>query len=117
MTTYSTGKAAMLLGVSVRTLQQWDRDGKLKASRSPSGRRLYSDQQIRAYRNEVQSQVERLCIAYVRVSSQAQRPDLMNQRKLLEHFCIAKAQVVDEWIEELGGGLNFKRPSSSRFLI
>ena len=110
MTTYSTGKAAKLLGVSVRTLQQWDRDGKLKASRSPSGRRLYTDQQIRAYRNEVQSQVERLCIAYVRVSSQAQRPDLMNQRKLLEHFCIAKGQVVDEWIEELGGGLNFKRP-------
>ena len=110
MTTYSTGKAAKLLGVSVRTLQQWDRDGKLKASRSPSGRRLYTDQQIRAYRTELPPRIERLCVAYVRVSSQAQRPDLMNQRKLLEQFCIAKGQVVDEWVEELGGGLNFKRP-------
>ena len=117
MTTYPTGKVAMLLGVSVRTLQQWDRDGKLKASRSPSGRRLYTDQQIRAYRTELPPRIERLCIAYVRMSSQAQRPDFKNQRKLLEHFCIAKGQVVDEWIEELGGGLNFKRPSSSRFLI
>src|SRR5215471_5351523 len=76
MTTYSTGKAAKLLGVSVITLQQWDRDGKLKASRSPSGRRFYTDAQIRAYRAELPPRIERLCIAYVRVSSQAQRPDL-----------------------------------------
>ena len=98
MTAYSAGKAAKLLGVSVRTLQQWDRDGKLKASRSPSGRRLYNDEQIRAYRTELPPRIERLCIAYVRVSSQAQRPDLKNQRKLLEQFCIAKGQVVDEWM-------------------
>lgn len=110
MTTYSTGKAAMLLGVSVRTLQQWDRDGKFKASRSPSGRRFYTDEQIRAYRDDLSPRIERLCIAYLRVSSQAQRPDLKNQRKHLEKFCIAKGQVIDEWVEEIGGGLNFRRP-------
>lgn len=114
MTTYSTGKAARLLGVSVRTLQQWDRDGKLKALRSPGGRRLYTDEQIRAYRNELLPQIERVCVAYVRVSSQAQKPDLKNQRKHLEDFCVAKGQIVDEWIEEIGGGLNFKRPKFIR---
>jgi len=110
MTTYSTGKAAKLFGVSVRTLQQWDRDGKFMASRSPGGRRFYTDEQIRASRKEFPPRIERVCLAYVRVSSQAQRPDLKNQRKRLEEFCLANGQVVDEWIEELGGGLNFKRP-------
>jgi len=28
----------------------------------------------------------------------------------LEPFCAAKGFVVDEWIEEIGGGLNFRRP-------
>jgi len=35
--TLSTGKAAKLLGVSVKTLQRWEREGRLiPAARSPS---------------------------------------------------------------------------------
>jgi putative resolvase len=48
-------------------------------------------------------------IAYCRVSSAAQKPDLLNQRRVLEQFCNARGLIVDEWIEEIGGGLNFKR--------
>ena len=49
------------------------------------------------------------CVVYCRVSSPAQKPDLLNQRQNLEQFCIARGLVVDEWIEEIGGGLNFQR--------
>ena len=49
-------------------------------------------------------------MAYLRVSSQAQKPDLANQKTALEQFCIGKGLTVDEWISEIGGGLNFKRP-------
>jgi len=48
-------------------------------------------------------------ISYCRVSSQAQRPDLKNERKIVEEFCIAKGIANVEFIEEIGGGLNFKR--------
>jgi predicted site-specific integrase-resolvase len=48
-------------------------------------------------------------IVYMRVSSQAQRPDLKNQRLALEQFCLARGIEVDQWVEEIGGGLNFKR--------
>lgn len=109
MTTFSTGEAAQLLGVTVRTLQQWDRDGKLKAQRTPNNRRYYTDVQIRQYRHEVNQPIARLVVSYYRVSSQAQKPDLKNQRLRLEEFCIAKGLAVDEWIEEIGGGMNFKR--------
>ena len=40
-------EAAEMLGVSVKTLQRWDKAGKLKASRHPSGRRYYTEKQIR----------------------------------------------------------------------
>ena len=47
-TNYSTGKAAEYLGVSVKTLQRWDREGILKPSRSPTGRRLYAKAELDA---------------------------------------------------------------------
>lgn len=34
---------ALLVGVSVKTLQRWDRTGKLSAGRMPSGRRFYTE--------------------------------------------------------------------------
>lgn len=57
---------------------------------------------------------ERSTVAYVRVSSQAQKPDLKNQRLPLEEFCAAKGLAIDEWIEEIAGGMNFKRPKFIR---
>jgi putative resolvase len=33
----------------------------------------------------------------------------VNQRQNLEQFCTARGLVVDEWLEEIGGGLNFQR--------
>jgi len=42
---YSVGEMAAKVGVSVKTLQNWDKSGKLVASRSPTGRRLYSETQ------------------------------------------------------------------------
>ncbi len=46
--TISTGKAAKLLGVSVKTLQRWEREGRLiPVARTDSNRRLYTETQIR----------------------------------------------------------------------
>lgn len=113
--TISTGKAAKLLGVAVKTLQRWEREGRLiPVARTDSNRRLYTEKQIREFiglRNAA-SEPTRL-VAYCRVSSAAQKPDLANQRKVLEEFVVAKGLANVEFIEEVGGGLNFKR---KRFL-
>ncbi|MBK1735251.1 IS607 family transposase, partial [Halorhodospira abdelmalekii] len=48
--TMSTGKAAKRLGVSVKTLQRWDREGRLiPAARTDSNRRLYTEAQLREF--------------------------------------------------------------------
>jgi len=50
---------------------------------------------------------------YCRVSSAGQRDDLQSQVAAMEEYCRAGAIAVDEWIQEVGGGMNFKR---KRFL-
>jgi predicted site-specific integrase-resolvase len=114
--TISTGKAAKLLGVTVKTLQRWEREGRLfPFARTKSNRRLYTVSQIQAFigiksGKEPASRV----VAYCRVSSAAQKPDLINQRRVLEEFVVAKGMANVEFIEEIGGGLNFKR---KKFLV
>ena len=46
---YSIGEVAKILNVSVKTLQRWDKAGKLKAHRHVSNRRYYTKEQIDVY--------------------------------------------------------------------
>lgn len=107
--TYTVGEMAKRLHKTTRTLQQWDRDGKLVAFRTPTGRRFYTHTQLLEYFGEKPDSTAKTTVAYCRVSSQAQKPDLKNQRKALEEFCIAKGIAGVEFVEEVGGGMNFKR--------
>lgn len=105
----TASEAAKVLRVHVKTLQRWDRTGELKAERSPSGRRLYKESAIKSMLRIGCEDVKRKIIAYCRVSSQSQRPDLKNQKEAIEQFCLSSAKPNVEYIEEIGGGLNFKR--------
>ncbi len=42
ITNYKPKDFAELLGVSIKTLQRWDREGILKANRTPTDRRYYT---------------------------------------------------------------------------
>ena len=45
ITNYKPKEFAELLGVSVKTLQRWDREGTLTANRTPTNRRYYTYKQ------------------------------------------------------------------------
>lgn len=106
---YTPALFAKRVGVSVKTLQKWDRIGVLPAKRTLTNRRYYTDEDLAAALRLPRVPKERRTVAYCRVSSQAQKPDLANQRQVLEDFCKQRQIQVDEWIMEIGGGLNFKR--------
>ena len=113
--TIRTGKAATLLGVSVKTLQRWEREGRLiPVARTDSNRRLSPETQIRAVIGLRQAnQAPPTLVSSCRVSRAAQQPDLANQRNVLEEVVVAKGLAGVEGIEEVGGGLNVTR---KRFL-
>jgi predicted site-specific integrase-resolvase len=74
----------------VKTLQRWDREGRLKPDRTATGRRLYTKAVLDGFVHRTPVPVARMPVAYCRVSSAAQKPDLKNQRRVLEDFCAAR---------------------------
>ena len=113
--TYSPQEFGQLIGRKTKTLQKWDREGILKAHRSPTNRRYYTHDQYLAYRGMIAPE-QGLTIAYVRISGAAQKPDLVNQMKALEVYCDQHALKVDEWMQDIGSGLNYKRKQFNRLM-
>jgi putative resolvase len=106
---YSPKQFGKLIGRTTNTLQKWDREGKLKAHRSPTtNRRYYTHDQYLAYRGLVAPE-QGLTIVYSRVSGVAQKPDLAHQVEAIEVYCKEHSLVVDEWMSDIGSGLNYKR--------
>ncbi|GHO56187.1 IS607 family transposase [Ktedonobacter robiniae] len=106
--TYSPKQFGKLIGKSVNTLQKWDRKGILPAFRSPTNRRYYTHEQYLQYRGLISSE-QGLVIAYARVSSPSQKKDLALQKEALRAYCLEHGINVDQWIEDIGSALNYKR--------
>ena len=91
--------AARQLGVSTRTLERWLEAGKIKAIITPGGQRRYD---ILSVVGAIQS--GRATVLYARVSSLAQKPDLIKQVDFLQ-----SRYPGCEVIQDIGSGLNYKR--------
>lgn len=113
--TYSPQEFGNLIGRTTNTLQKWDRKGILKAHRSPTNRRYYTHDQYLTYRGLVAPE-QGLTLVYSRVSGIAQKPDLAHQVKALEAYCKERSLTVDEWMSDIGSGLNYKRKNFKRLM-
>ena len=76
---YKPNEAAKVLGVSVSTLQRWDREGGFHAFRNVANRRYYTEEQLNRLLGVPDQQKN---VAYARVSSQGQKNNLKNQAVL-----------------------------------
>jgi putative resolvase len=108
---YRINEFAKRIGRATSTIRRWEREGKLTARRLASGQRYFDESDVRAMLGGAPE--KRLTVVYCRVSSAGQRDDLASQVKAMEQYCRAGAIAVDEWIQEVGGGMNFRR---KRFL-
>jgi len=105
-----------ILNVTVRTLQKWDRAGKLKSNRTPTtNRRYYTQEQINEYLGK-QNRISDKIVIYCRVSSNSQKPDLQSQIEFLRQYANAKGYIVDEIITDIGSGLNYNRKKWNELL-
>ena len=48
-------------------------------------------------------------VVYCRVSRRRRQADLQRQVAAMETYCLGADVAVDEWLSEIGGGLDFKR--------
>lgn len=88
------------------------------AYRTQTGRRFYTEAQADAClgRTPAPEQEKRKTVCYTRVSGSDQKNDLSSQKAALEAFVIAQGLSVDEWLSDIGSGLNFKRKQFNALL-
>ena len=110
MKIYRAAAFAAKIGVHKNTVKAWSLNGKLPARRTPSGHRYYTDADVDRYFGVERAQEPGRTAVYCRVSSRSQRDDLRSQQQAMEAFCLGAGLAVDDWLTEIGGGMNFKRP-------
>lgn len=119
MRQYKVGEFAKLLNVTVKTLQNWDKQGTLKAYRTPTNQRFYTEEQLNQIlnlSNTNQEEKQGLKIGYCRVSTHNQKNSLENQEEYLRSYTNAKGVILDEVFTDIGSGINYNRKNFNRIL-
>ena len=119
MKQYKVGEFAKLLNVTVKTLQNWDKQGTLKAYRTPTNQRFYTEEQLNQILNlSNPNQIEKqgLKIGYCRVSTPNQKNNLENQEEYLRNYTNAKGVILDEVFTDIGSGINYNRKNFNKIL-
>ena len=105
----SIGKAANILGVSVPTLRNWDKAGKLSPSFiTAGGTRMYDLATLNLIKGKKSIVPDRYTLAYARVSTQSQKKELETQKELLTLYC-SKQGYRYKLISDIGSGLNYTK--------
>lgn len=104
----SIGKTAKYLGVSCATLRRWEKQGKIKSTRTFGNHRRFQQSDILKL-----NQKEKLHIGYARVSSYDQKADLIRQSDVLNQAIKHQNKLI---ISDLGSGLNFKKKGLNRLI-
>ena len=116
---YKPNEFGKMIGRTVNTLQRWDREGILKARRTPTNRRYYTEEYYYNIMGIQQENVEKQVndvIIYARVSNQNQKDDLKNQVEFLKTYANAKGYIVSNIITDIGSGLNYNRKGFNSIL-
>ncbi|MFL9453716.1 MULTISPECIES: IS607 family transposase [Nostocales] len=99
-----------LVGISPSTLRRWEEEGKLIPERTLGNQRIYNESHLAIAKSLKSGKYPTRVVIYCRVSSNNQKEDLLSQVKAMESFCLAQGVSVTQTMQEIGGGLNFKRP-------
>ena len=110
MSNYKVGEFAEKIGVSVSTLQRWDRTNVLKSRRTPTNQRYYTDEDLNKVLNlEQETESKRKNVGYCRVSTQGQKKNLENQQEFVSIYSLNHGVILDEIYTDIGSGLNYQR--------
>ncbi|MCD6213383.1 MAG: IS607 family transposase [Candidatus Desulfofervidus sp.] len=109
---YTLKEAKELLGVSTKTIQRWDREGKIRVVRTIGGRRRIPESEIKRI---LGIHEERKIVGYARVSSHTQKDDLERQIELIKTFAKERGWEI-EILKDIGSGLKEDRRNFKKLL-
>ena len=97
MNIYSISEFSALIGMSIRSLERWDKEGDLVAFRTPRGRRYYTDEHYKKYRKRPIEKTSN--DLYIRVFSSKQKVFTQEEVESLKLFCKQTFGVQVEMLE------------------
>jgi putative resolvase len=110
---YTLKEAKRLLGVTTKTIQRWDKEGKIRVVRTVGGRRRIPESEIKRV---LGLKEERVVVGYARVSSTTQKDDLERQKQLIHSYAKEKGCGEVQILGDVGSGLNENRKGFLRLL-
>jgi putative resolvase len=110
---YTLKEAKKLLGVTTKTIQRWDREGKIRVVRTVGGRRRIPESEIKRI---LGLKEERVVVGYARVSPTTQKDDLERQKQLLHSYAKDRGYGEIQILSDVGSGLNENRKGFLRLL-
>ena len=109
-------EVSKILRVTVKTLQNWDKNGNLVSFRNhKTNRRYYTEEQINNFLG-LENGNTRSVVIYTRVSNVGQKNDLKNQQDFLQQYSNAKGYIISEIITDIASGMDFKRKNWNKLL-
>ena len=99
---YTLKETSKILSVTVKTLQNWGKEGKIRVVRTPGGRRRIPESEIMRI---LGIHEEGKIIGYARVSSRMQKDDLERQVQAIKQYAKEKGWSV-EILKDICLGLN-----------
>lgn len=110
-----------LLGVSLGTVQNMTKDGRLVEVRTDTNRRLITRDSLLAYLSKIGLLLDddnRMDVIYARVSThkQKERGDLDRQIQTLTHYAIDKDPKGLQVVSDVGSGLNDNRKGLNKLI-
>ena len=109
---YTMKEASKILGVHIRTIQKWDKAGKIRCIRTIGGKRRIPESEIKRI---LGIHEERKIVGYARVSSHAQRDDLERQIELIKSYAEERGWRVGI-LKDVGSGLKENRKNFQKLL-
>lgn len=108
-----SNKVLKLLNITRPTLSRYVKEKIIKYKVKPNGFYDYDEESVYKILNK---SIERKNVIYTRVSTQKQKTDLENQKKIVEKYCIENGIKISDIYSDIGSGINFDRKEFQRLL-
>ena len=109
---YTLKEAKKLLGVTTRTIQRWDKEGKRGVVRIIGGGKRIPESEIK----RMLGLREKNVVGFARVSSTAQKDGLERQKKSILGYAKEKGYGEVQILTDVGSGLNENRRGLLKFI-
>ncbi len=106
---YKISQYAKKNNVTIRTVWNWIRLGKLNTIKTKTNRTIIIEDEDKNKNDFVG--------VYARVSSSENKTNLENQKNRLIDYCSARGYKIVSVVTEIGSGLNDKRPKLEKLLL